>query len=113
MTVETMTRDDVDGVRAMLIVSAEMRHAEFPQYRGHWDGWKVARATQTLQWRGYPGPDYTMLREGDLVLVEPPFTRLVGLNMTGFRKAHLPDSPVGSGRGVDTMIPASALEVLG
>ena len=34
---------------AGLKAEAEAAHAQFPQYKGHWDGWKLARITRRIR----------------------------------------------------------------
>lgn len=40
----SITRVDLDAIKAELLAVADASHAEFPQYAHHWDQWVVAQA---------------------------------------------------------------------
>lgn len=44
---------------------AEAAHAAFPQFHGHWDGWKLGRMTRDLETKGgrIAGGDIVLFRE--------------------------------------------------
>ncbi len=47
---ETMTQQtDVETIRQTLVAQAEAQLAQYPQYRGHWDGWRVGRITRDVK----------------------------------------------------------------
>lgn len=48
---------------------ATMCHAEWPQYRGYFDNWVLARATKTIRYKGA-----SILAEGRYVLAHPSLT---------------------------------------
>lgn len=104
-----------EATRKRLIEEANERHADLPQYEGHWDDWKLGRLRKDVQWHGYPGPENCSGRAGDFVLVDVPrpgmMSYLAGGSFT--YRVHLPNSVVGNGRGLDTAIYRDCLEVLG
>lgn len=59
-----------DLVRRLIVRLADRRHAEFPQYAGHWNGWTLGRARRTVVTKG--GRRFV---GGDVVLVEPAAQR--------------------------------------
>lgn len=104
-----------EQIRLRLIREANERHADLPQYEGHWDGWTLGRLRKDIQWHGYAGPENCSGHAGDFVLVDVPrpgmMSYLAGGSFT--HRVHLPNSVVGSGRGLDTAIYKSDVEVLG
>lgn len=70
--VPTATAKVLSNLRAMLIQEAEKANAAYPQYAGHWDGWRVAEITRTV--RTKLGVAF---EPGDLVLVSPEVTQEV------------------------------------
>ena len=104
-----------EDIRKRLIQEAEDRHADHEQYRGYWDSWALGRIKRDLQWRGYPGEEYRMAREGELVLVDVPRPSAIMAYLNAGKATytvHLPDSPVGQGRGVNTSIYKADVEVI-
>ena len=59
-----------DGARRLILTVAEATHAEYPQYAGHWDGWKVCICTKNLTMK-HRGP---AAYRGDYCLVKPDFS---------------------------------------
>jgi hypothetical protein len=101
----TTTRPQTSGTRAIiaatvasLIAEAEEANAKYPQYAGHWDGWRVIEVARSV--RTKLGEAF---QSGDLVLCRP---------------GQLPDAPgfvtcYSRRNGVDTSVPVDAVrEVL-
>lgn len=104
-----------EQIRQRLVAEASARHADLWQYEGHWDSWSLGRIKRDLQWRNYPGVENRMAREGEYVLVDVPRpSSMMGYLATGrlTYTVHLPNSPVGGGRGVDTAVYKADVEVL-
>jgi hypothetical protein len=38
-----LARDLAESLRLALIAEADAAHVQYPQYRGHWDGWVLVR----------------------------------------------------------------------
>jgi hypothetical protein len=55
---------------------AEATHAQYPQFRGHWDGWKLGRMTRDLETKGghIVAGDIVLFREVDLAPLRPDLT---------------------------------------
>jgi hypothetical protein len=62
----TSTASTLEGLRAALVAEADTAHLQYPQYREHWDGWRVAEVTR--RFRTKLGVAF---EPGDLVLVSP------------------------------------------
>jgi hypothetical protein len=95
----------MQDIRSKLISQAEAAHAQYPQYRGHWDNWILGRVKRrvTMRKTGWH------IEKGTLLLMEPqaePLTMgpYVGKN---FRIVYSPVS------NMDTSIPDSHVEVVG
>lgn len=57
---------DVERLRQSLIMWADRMHAVYPQYKGHWNDWQLARVKADLTSKGG-----NHARKGDIVLVNP------------------------------------------
>lgn len=57
----------IESLRQALIAEAAAAHAQYPQYEGHWDGWRVAEVTRRQVSKGRR----EAFRAGELVLVAP------------------------------------------
>lgn len=104
-----------EQIRLRLIAEANSRHADLWQYEGYWDGWALGKIKRDLQWRNHPGIENRMAREGEYVLVDVPRPGgMMSYLATGSftYTVHLPDSPIGGGRGVNTSIYRSDVEVV-
>lgn len=72
MTAKTQTRathatQAVTGhLAAAIRAQADADHAQYPQYAGHWDDWRLAEITRDVKAHGAYA-----FRKGDLVLVSP------------------------------------------
>ena len=76
-----------------LIDQANSTHAQYPQYKGHWDTWLVAEAKRNIRIRGRQ-----VAAKGDQVLFNPAsFTTaahpdvLAGVRAAGFVTVFLPN----------------------
>lgn len=65
-TSPTYSRADVEALRAKLVAQANAAHAQYPQYAGHWDAWRLAEVT-----RRQTGKSGLQFETGDLTLVSP------------------------------------------
>jgi hypothetical protein len=63
------TPEVLEHLRRALITEAAAAHAQYPQYEGHWDNWRVAEITRRV--RTKMGVAF---QAGDLVLVAPQTT---------------------------------------
>lgn len=61
------SQDKNADAREALIDMAEANHAEYPQYRGHWDAWKLAELTSDT----FTKTGQLRAPAGTLVLVGP------------------------------------------
>src|SRR6185295_1878541 len=59
-----------------LRMAADKAHAAYPQYRGHWDGWKLGRVIRDVETKAG-----VAFRAGDLALYNPA-------------RPFFPDSPI-------------------
>ena len=108
----TSTQAVLDSLARMRRREAEAKHAQYPQYVGHWDGWRIAEITRTV--RTKLG---TAFEAGDLVLVSTT-VREERIPPTGRGSAGTPyaDWPVkrfataySYRNGIDTSIPVEHL----
>jgi len=80
-------------VKTELIAVAEDQHAQYPQYRGHWDTWSVGTLRKDIKSRGA-----VIGVRGENVLVDPDsLTKpddpevVAGWRRAGFIVAYFPD----------------------
>lgn len=100
-------------MKTLLVNEAEANLALlYPHYKGHWDGWVVAKLKRDIRSRGA-----TIGHKGDFVLLDPEsFTTadtpdvVAGLRAAGFVTVYLPRHYVTG--GCDTSIKAKDVEVL-
>lgn len=64
-----LTRAALEKLAARLRREADAAHAEWPQYVGHWDDWRVAQVTRKVSTK-----QGVAFEAGDLVLVAPAVT---------------------------------------
>jgi hypothetical protein len=64
--VTSSTQSTLDKLATFRRAEAESAHAQYPQYAGHWNGWRIAEITRTV--RTKLGVAFEV---GDLVLVSP------------------------------------------
>lgn len=55
-----------ESERQALIAEADVAHAQYPQYRNHWDDWTVVEMTKRISARGR-----VQFEKGDRVLCSP------------------------------------------
>lgn len=67
MPVTTATTQVLASLAATLRREANEAHAQYPQYAGHWDSWRVAEITRRVVSKGRR----VAFEAGDLVLVAP------------------------------------------
>lgn len=98
-------------MKQLLVNEAEEQKAAYPQFRGHWDGWVVAKLKREIRSRGA-----TVGNKDDFVLLDPEsFTTpdhpdvVAGLRSAGFVTVYLPRHYAG---GCDTSVKATDVEVL-
>jgi len=53
-----------------LVQQAEEKHAPYPQYAGHWDGWVLAKSKRAVRSRGQE-----IVAKGEVVLFDPTSRR--------------------------------------
>ena len=101
------TAEVIEKLRQALITEAAEAHAQYPQYAGHWDGWRVAEITRNV--RTKMGQAF---RAGELVLVAPD-TRTDKVAPRGQRLSY-EDWPTkefataySRSNGIDTAVPAT------
>ena len=113
MAPTTLPTQTAEMIRLTLIEEAEIANAEFPQYRGYFDGWGLGIVVRDIWWGEGRFANVTLdpsnlsARKGDFVLVEPSR----GYGSYG-PVAYLPNSAVGSGRGIVTTCTYSQVETV-
>ena len=92
-------------LRAKLIADAEAAHAQYPQYKGHWDNWILGRVKRRIAMRktGWH------LEKGTVLLMEPQAEPL-GMGPHAGEDFRIVYSPVSN---MDTSVPDSHLEIIG
>lgn len=101
----------LDNLKAELLAEADAANAVYPQYRGHWDAWVVARARRDIRQRGE-----LRLAKGEYCLLNPaslakhPDGRFPEVT---FVTVYLAGKPGNVLRHLDTSRRASDFEVLG
>lgn len=63
---DAVTTPPAGELEAQLRAEAEAAHAQYPQYAGHWDGWRVAVITKRIRTKFG-----VAFERGDHVLVSP------------------------------------------
>lgn len=99
-----------DAVKALLIAEAAAQHAQYPQYEGHWDGWKVGQLKRNIRSRGAQigsKDDFVLYDPESFTTAESPDV-IAGLHSPGFVTVYLPGHYAG---GCDTSIRAIHLRV--
>lgn len=98
---------------ATLIAEADAEHAEFPQYRNHWNQWIAVRALRDIKHRGM-----VVVPAGDAVLMDPASVETIGRNdfdskasARGRTFATFYLAARHRGHGCDTVLPTAGFEM--
>lgn len=79
-TTAPLTTTEAEAIRQSLIAEANRAHAQYPQYKGHWDGFILVRATRVMRGKGG-----LYAEAGELLLAQPevsppsPYDRYPGV----------------------------------
>lgn len=57
----------LEAIRLKLIKNADVKHKQYPQYKGHWDNWGLAVAKKQIKGRG----GVLCLEKGEYCLISP------------------------------------------
>lgn len=68
MATDTMTPSTIAADKARLLAEADAAHEQYPQYRGHFDGYVVAEAVRDLV---HPKWGDLLLAKGERCLIDP------------------------------------------
>jgi hypothetical protein len=62
----TMNAEEYDRTRTALVALAVARHAQYPQYDGHWDDWVLVVVAKNVELKGGRGLEFWQVSIGTL-----------------------------------------------